>query len=35
MEIELSLKDVNPFKPIAAVVRRVNNLAILFASGEF
>ncbi|KAF9446366.1 MFS general substrate transporter [Macrolepiota fuliginosa MF-IS2] len=33
LEVELSLKDVNPFKPIGTVLRRINNLAILFASG--
>lgn len=29
----LTLKDVNPFKPIGLVLRRWNNVAILFASG--
>ncbi|KAF5347001.1 hypothetical protein D9756_011026 [Leucocoprinus leucothites] len=33
VEVKLSLKDVNPFKPIGMVLRRINNLAILFASG--
>ncbi|KAF7799395.1 hypothetical protein EIP86_010627 [Pleurotus ostreatoroseus] len=32
-EIKLSLTDVNPVKPIIAVLRRLNNLVILFASG--
>ncbi|KAL9715585.1 hypothetical protein Ac2012v2_000027 [Leucoagaricus gongylophorus] len=32
-EVELSLRDVNPFKPIGLVIRRVNNLATLIASG--
>ncbi|KAJ3567084.1 hypothetical protein NP233_g6600 [Leucocoprinus birnbaumii] len=32
-EIKLSLRDVNPLKPIGLVLRRINNLAILFASG--
>ena len=32
-EIKLSLKDVNPVRPLVAVVRRLNNLVILFASG--
>ncbi|EDR07995.1 vacuolar DHA amino acid exporter [Laccaria bicolor S238N-H82] len=30
---KLSLMDVNPFKPILLVVRRVNNFVILIASG--
>lgn len=33
-EVKLSLKDVNPIPPMWAVLRRLNNLAILFASGE-
>lgn len=33
-DVNLRLKDVNPLKPIWAVLRRVNNLAIFFASGE-
>lgn len=32
-EIKLSLKDLNPVKPIIAVLRRLNNLVILVASG--
>ncbi|KAG6909237.1 hypothetical protein DXG01_001419 [Tephrocybe rancida] len=31
--VTLSLKDVNPFKPIFLVLRRMNNVVILFASG--
>ena len=34
-EIKLSLKDVNPVRPVVAVVRRMNNLVILLASGAF
>lgn len=33
-EIKLSLADVNPVKPIVHVLRRMNNLTILTASGE-
>lgn len=33
-EIKLSLADVNPFPPLALILRRRNNLAILFPSGE-
>ncbi|TFK31058.1 major facilitator superfamily domain-containing protein, partial [Crucibulum laeve] len=32
--LKLSLKDVNPFKPIGLVLRRMNNLVVLFASGK-
>jgi hypothetical protein len=32
--ITLSLKEANPFKPLALVLRRWNNLVILFASGK-
>jgi hypothetical protein len=32
--VKLSLKDVNPFKPLALVLRRWNNVVILFASGK-
>lgn len=32
-ELKLSLKDVNPIPPMWAVLRRLNNLTILFASG--
>ena len=32
-EIRLSLRDVNPIRPLVAVLRRLNNAAILFASG--
>ncbi|KAJ7619375.1 vacuolar DHA amino acid exporter [Roridomyces roridus] len=31
--VKLSLRDVNPFPPIWIVLRRMNNLVILFASG--
>jgi len=34
-EIKLSLKDVNPIKPMWDVLTRLNNLAILSASGVF
>lgn len=34
-EIKLSLADVNPVKPIVHVLRRMNNLTILTASGEY
>ena len=34
-EIKLSLKDVNPLRPIVAVLSRLNNFVILFASGTF
>jgi len=33
-EVELSLRDVNPVKPIGLVIRRINNIAILIASGR-
>ncbi|KAF8172799.1 major facilitator superfamily domain-containing protein [Mycena galopus ATCC 62051] len=32
-DIKLTLRDVNPFKPLWLVVRRMNNLVILLASG--
>ncbi|KAI0927466.1 hypothetical protein AcV5_007999 [Taiwanofungus camphoratus] len=32
-EVKLSLKDVNPVGPIVHVLRRANNVTILFASG--
>ena len=32
--IELSLRDVNPFKPIIIILRRWNNVAILIAAGK-
>ena len=32
-EIKLSLKDVNPFPALRLVLKRWNNIAILFASG--
>ncbi|OCH91100.1 vacuolar DHA amino acid exporter [Obba rivulosa] len=32
-DVKLSLKDVNPVGPFVQVLRRMNNLAILFASG--
>lgn len=31
--IKVSLKDINPFPPLLLILRRRNNLAILFASG--
>ncbi len=33
-EVKLSLTDIDPVRPIIAVLRRMNNLVILFASGE-
>ena len=33
-EVKLSLKDINPIMPILAVLRRLNNLVILFGSGN-
>lgn len=33
-ELKLSLKDVNPIGPIVHVLRRLNNLVVLLASGE-
>jgi len=32
--IELSLRDVNPLKPLVIIVRRWNNVAMLIASGR-
>jgi cytosine/uracil/thiamine/allantoin permease len=32
--IKLSLVDINPFPPVIRVLRRWNNIAILFPSGE-
>ena len=32
--VTLSLADVNPFPPLFKILKRPNNLAILFASGE-
>jgi MFS family permease len=32
--VKLSLRDVNPFKPLALVLRRWNNVLILFSSGK-
>jgi hypothetical protein len=32
--IKLSLKEINPFKPLVLVLRRWNNVVILFASGK-
>lgn len=32
--IQLSFKDVNPLPPLLLVLRQLNNLAILFSSGE-
>lgn len=34
-EIRLSLKDVNPLGPMVHVLRRLNNVTILVASGEY
>jgi hypothetical protein len=31
--IKLTMRDVNPFRPLRQVLRRTNNLVILFASG--
>ena len=33
--VDLSLRDLNPFRPIWLGLRRMNNLTILFASGKF
>lgn len=33
-EIKLSIGDVNPFPPLLLILRRKNNIAILFPSGE-
>ena len=33
-QINLSLRDFNPFRPIWLGLRRMNNLTILFASGK-
>lgn len=33
-EIKLSFMDINPLKPLWLVIRRKNNLAILFSSGK-
>ena len=32
--IELSLRDVNPFKPLITILRRWNNVVMLIASGK-
>ncbi|KAJ6469053.1 major facilitator superfamily domain-containing protein [Mycena vitilis] len=32
-DIKLTMRDVNPFKPLWLVLRRLNNFVILFASG--
>lgn len=34
-EIRLSLRDVNPIRPMIDAIRRLNNIAILTASGAF
>jgi MFS family permease len=34
-EIKLSLTDVNPFPPVLLILKRWNNLAILFPSGAW
>lgn len=34
-EVRVSFRDINPFKPIGKILRRKNNLPILFASGEY
>ena len=33
-DIELSLRDVSPFKPIIIILRRWNNVAVLIATGK-
>jgi hypothetical protein len=33
-QVNLSLRDLNPFRPIWFGLRRLNNLTILFASGK-
>ncbi|KAG6844401.1 hypothetical protein H0H87_007160 [Tephrocybe sp. NHM501043] len=33
--VQLSIKDVNPIKPLVPVLRRLNNLVIFFASGAW
>jgi MFS family permease len=33
-EIKLSFTDINPFPPLLLILRRWNNLALLFSSGE-
>jgi hypothetical protein len=33
-DVKLTLQDVSPFRPIYLVIRRWNNLATLFASGN-
>ena len=33
-QVNLSLRDLNPFRPIWLGLRRMNNLTILFASGK-
>lgn len=33
-EIKITFRDVNPLKPIYLILRRWNNLAMLFATGE-
>jgi hypothetical protein len=35
LNLELSLTDVNPLKPIGQVLRRKNNVVVLIASGNF
>ena len=32
--VQFSLRDVNPVKPLALVLRRQNNIIILFSSGK-
>ncbi|KAJ8516988.1 hypothetical protein ONZ45_g5755 [Pleurotus djamor] len=34
-DIKLTFKDINPIRPISLVLRRINNLIILLASGSF
>ena len=34
IDITLSLADVNPFPPLLKILTRLNNLAVLFASGK-
>ena len=35
INLELSLADVNPLKPLGQVLRRKNNVVVLTASGKF
>lgn len=33
--IKLSIRDVNPIGPIVLVLKRINNIVVLIASGQF